>query len=212
MTRSIMETPIQTDPEVLEAIYQRFGYLKDHPLKLRASFIDDAVSLGRLEGDDFLAFLLAYEVEEEKPIRDHFPFLSAEENLSINRYRLLRPVIPWPQPIIGIAFGPEGGHVTGTYEVDVVMKPVGKAQLWWGGSTGIIWEAFFEQDIRARADHELLMHQLWEGLEHYLAVQGVSKVYTHDRDLALDDSWYLRFLSARGYQPVGERAVVKVLP
>ena len=31
-----MEHPIQTDPEVLEAIYQRFGYLQDYPLKLRA--------------------------------------------------------------------------------------------------------------------------------------------------------------------------------
>lgn len=196
-----METPIQTDPEVLETIYQRFGYLQDYPLKLRGSFIEDAVSLGKFEAEDFLAFLLAYEIEEEKPTRDHFSFLSAEENLSITRYRLVRPVIPWPQPIIGVAWNSlEGvGRVTGIYEVDVVMKPVGEAQLWWGGSTGVIWEAFFEREIRARRDHELLMHHLWEGLEHYLQKQRVRSIYTHAHDPALDDNWYKAFHKSRGY-------------
>ena len=66
-------------------------------------------------------------------------FLSAEENSSITCYRLLRPVMPWPQLIIGVALTPEGAQVTGTREVNVVMKIVGNAQLWWGGSTGVLW-------------------------------------------------------------------------
>ncbi len=208
-----MEAPVTSDPEVLELIYRRFNYLKDHPLKLRGSFIDEAVSLGRLEGEDFLAFLMAYEVEDERPTPDHFPFLTAEENLQVTRYRLIRPAIPWPQPTIGVAWNfLEGvGRVTGTYEVDVVMKPVGEAQLWWGGSTGVIWEAFFERDIRAKKDHELLMRQLWETLERYLAGEGVTRVYTHDRDPALDDAWYRTFLAARGYTSARERSVTKEL-
>jgi hypothetical protein len=208
-----MESPIQSDPEVLEAIYWRFDYLRDHPLKLRASFIVEAVSLGTLHAEDFFVFLMACEVEAVKPVKDPFPFLSAEENLSVTHYCSIRPVVPWPQPRIGITWNNERGEgrVTGTHEVDVILRPVGEAQLWWGNATGVIWEGFFERDIRAREDHELLMHGLWEGLEGYLAAQGVSRVYTHDRDLVFEDAWYRGFLKEREYQPVGEGAVVKVL-
>jgi hypothetical protein len=184
----MMEQPIQSDPDVLEAIYQRFPYLKDHPLKLRASFIDDAVSLDTLQTGEVLAFLLAYAVEEEPPRRDRFAFLAAQENVSLTHYRHIRPVIPWPQPIIGVVWNSEQGEgrVTGTQEVDVILKPVGEAQLWWGGATGVIWEGFFERDVQEKDDHDLLMHQLWEGLEGYLAAQDVSRVYTLGRDPALD--------------------------
>ena len=43
-----METPIKTDPNVLEPVYAGFPYLRDYPLELRGSFIEDAVSLGAL--------------------------------------------------------------------------------------------------------------------------------------------------------------------
>jgi hypothetical protein len=115
----MMEQPIQSDPDVLEAIYQRFPYL--YFLKLQASFIDEAVSLGTLQTEVVLAFLLAYDVEEERPRRDRFAFLAAQENVSLTRYRHIRPVIPWPQPVIGVAWNSEQaeGQVTGTHEAGV---------------------------------------------------------------------------------------------
>ena len=68
-----METPIKTDPNVLEPIYEQFAYLRDYPLELRGSFIEDAVSLGALYAVDFLGFVMAYSVEEELPTHDHYP-------------------------------------------------------------------------------------------------------------------------------------------
>jgi hypothetical protein len=39
--------------------------------------------LGTLETDDFLGFIMAYQVEEERPTPDHFFFLSEEDNLKL---------------------------------------------------------------------------------------------------------------------------------
>jgi hypothetical protein len=203
---TIMEIPITTDPNVLERIYRQFAYLKDYPLNLLGAFIDEAVSLGALQSDDLLAFLMAYEVEEERPSRGQFAFLTPEENLSVRYYRHIRPVQPWPQPIIGVAFQGQQGVVTGTYRVDVVMRNIGNIQLWWGDEIGVIWEAFFDANVRARSDHELLMHQLWDELERYLAGRGVKRVLTNKRDPALDEGWYQAFLARRGYGSDPQRA------
>lgn len=198
---------IGNDPDVLEHIYRHFGYLKDYPLQLRGSFIDDAESIGVLSAQDFLGFVMAYEVTGQQPIADHFVFLTREENLAIRFYRHVRPVMPWPQPQIGVAFDFVKGEgvVTGTHRVDVVMKDVGNAQMWWGGEVGVIWEAFFDRDFRGRDYHEALMGQLWSRLENYLKAQGVKQVWTHDRDPALEEGWYRAFLTRRGYRLDPER-------
>jgi hypothetical protein len=198
---------ISDDPEVLERIYRHFDYLRGFPLRLQGSFIDDAVNLGVLADDDFLGFLMAYDVDEERAEAERFPFLKAEENRAITRYRHVRPVGPWPQPIVGIAWNAAAGEgrVLGTHHVDVVLKNVGNAQLWWGGEVGVIWEAFFEERVRERSNHELLMHQLWDALECDLAERGVRCVFTYEHDPALDDAWYQAFLTNRDYRRDVER-------
>ena len=100
------------------------------------------------------------------------------------------------------------GSVTGTY---VMLKPMGEAQLGWGGATGVIWEASFEREVRARADHGFPMHRLWETLERCLAAEGVTRVHNLGRNPALNESWYGSVLSDRGCQPVAEWAVAKTL-
>lgn len=50
---------------------------------------------------------MAYQVENEFPTKDHFLFLNQQQNLQIQHYRHIRPVQPWPQPIIGVAFNPK---------------------------------------------------------------------------------------------------------
>lgn len=120
------ETPIGSDPAVLECLYKRFDYLQDLPCDIRGCLIGEAINLGVLETDSFLCFLMAYEVEKQKARRDHFAFLSVEDNLKINRYRHLRPVEPWPQPIIGVSFSGDRqtGVTTGTHKVDVILNNV----------------------------------------------------------------------------------------
>ena len=205
-----METPIKTDPNVLEPIYKHFGYLKNYPLELRGSFIEDAVSLGALHTEDFLGFVMAYSVEEEAPTRDHFPFLAEEENESLNRYRHIRPVQAWPQPIIGVNINARGeGSVTDTHHVDVVLKVIGNAQVWFGGEVGVLWEAYIEKSVRSNS----LVYSLWDVLESYLAEQGVKRVLTYAQDPEFAQNWYRDFLASRDYRRDPERgnAVTKVL-
>jgi hypothetical protein len=208
-----MKIPITSDPDVLERIYRRFSYLRDHPLNLLGSFIDEAESLGVLESEDFLCFVMAYEVEEESPSSNRHHFLTPEENRMLRFYRHLRPVEPWPQPIIGVVWDAARGEgrVSGTHRVDVVMKSIGNAQMWWGGEVAVLWEAFFDERVRHRDDHELFLHQLWEQCEAYLAEQGVKRVYTLGRDPVFDDAFYRAFLVARGYEPLGNALVKQVV-
>ena len=201
-----METPIKTDPEVLEPIYQQFDYLKDYPLELRGSFIEDAVSLGALYGVDFLGFVMAYGVEEETPTPDRFPFLSQEENLSLNRYRHIKPVQAWPQPVIGAIFDGRGeGLVTETRHVDVVLKDIGNAQVWFGGEVGVLWEGYIAKGLRSNS----LMVALWHKLEQYLATQGVKRVLTYARDPEFGERWYRDFLAGLDYRRDPERSYLK---
>ena len=69
-----MSVPIADDPNVLERIYERFAYLRDQPLILLGSYIDQAASLGHLETNGFLGFLMAYPVTDERPKLDRFGF------------------------------------------------------------------------------------------------------------------------------------------
>lgn len=197
------QIPIAHDSNVLERLYKQFDYLQDLPCEISGSFIEDASNLGILESDRFLGFLMAYEVEEQKPWRDHFAFLSVEDNLKINHYRHIRPVKPWPQPTIGVVFTGDGtGKTTGTHKVNVVMREVGNAQMWWGSTIGVIWEAFLSDRVQAIPEFEALMNQLWQHCEQYLQVQGVEQVFTCAHDPEFDDmgEWYPNFLMGRGYR------------
>ncbi|NJR57150.1 MAG: hypothetical protein HC768_23070 [Acaryochloris sp. CRU_2_0] len=180
------EQSILDNPGVLAKVRRHFNYLNDYPSQLQGQFLEDACHLGILEADDFLGLILGYPIEEGTVSPEHFPMLSREENCQISHYRLLKPALPWPQPIIGVSVPQDGpGKVTGIHGVPVVLKPCGSAQLWWGGEVGILWEAFLEGDIQQRIDHEALMNQLWGTCEEYLKSQGVRQVYTNDRDLSI---------------------------
>ena len=204
--------PFATDSTVLQRLYRRFDYLQDFPCEVKGCLIDEATCLGTLETDDFLGFVMGYQVEQETPDANHFVIISREDNLKINHYRHLRPVQPWPQPIIGVAFSEqEPGRVTGTHKVDVMMNNIGNAQLWWGGDVGIIWEAYLDRFIRQRENFEALIHQLWQQCEEYLFAQGVKRIFTHNHDPEFDNDWYLRFLQRRGFEVVSEKAIARCL-
>ncbi|NJM67814.1 MAG: hypothetical protein HC851_20175 [Acaryochloris sp. RU_4_1] len=204
------EQPILNNPDVLEKLCRHFDYLNDLPSHLQGQFLEDACHLGTLETDDFLGFVLGYP-EEDTALPEHFPMLSVTENSQITSYCLLKPVLPWPQPIIGVSVPPIGpGRVTGVHSVPVLLKPCGSAQLWWGGDVGVLWEAFLEGDIQERQDYEALMNQLWGHCEDFLKSRGVQLIYTESRDPEFDERWYKDFLERRGYIPVkGRRITVR---
>ena len=99
--------------------------------------------------------------------------------------------------------------------MNVVLKVIGNAQLWYGGEVGVLWEGYVEKGVRSNS----LMYSLWDKLERYLAAQGVKCVFTYVRDPEFDDAWYGDFLASRSYRRVPERegletgrgAVVKAL-
>ena len=201
-----MENPIQTDPNVLEPIYNHFDYLKRYLLELRGSCIEDAASVGTLWGEDFLGFVMGYRVEEQTPAAERFPFLTKEENLSLTRYRHLKPVQVWPQPIIGVLFGDEGaGVITETHRVDVMLKDIGNAQVWFGGEVGVLWEGYIAKGLRSNS----VMVALWHKLEQYLAAQSVKRILTYARDPEFDERWYRDFLAGLGYRYDPGRAHLK---
>ncbi|PZD70638.1 hypothetical protein C1752_10488 [Acaryochloris thomasi RCC1774] len=102
------------------------------------------------------------------------------------------------------------GKVTGVHSIPVILKDCGCAQLWWGGEVGVLWEAFFEGEIKGRIGHEVLMNQLWGCCEDFLKSQGVKKIYTYNRDLEIPNEWYQAFLQRRGYKSVEGRKVTVV--
>lgn len=127
---------------------------------------------------------------------------------------------PWPQPLVNVVWGDQGAGVVSSIEhVDVLMKPIGYGQLWYGGELGVLWEAYFEPPVKAHPEHGALLHRFWSLCEAYLAARGVWFVHTYSRDLAFDEDWYATFLHERGYRrepsrehlPGGSVAVVKDL-
>lgn len=192
-----MTVPIHSDPEVLEKLYERFPYLAGQPLTLSGAF-DRSPSIGFIETEGLLAFVPAS--DDDRPYPADFPFLRKGENRNLLRYVQVQVLEPWPQPLVNVVWGDRGaGVVSNVEKVDVLMKAVGYGQLWYGGETGVLWEATFEQPVRSRTGHDALLHRFWELCENYLAERGVRFVHTYSRDLTLGEGWYADFLQARGY-------------
>lgn len=215
-----MDIPIRTDPEVLEHLYTHFAYRKSYPPRLEGSFLDEASSLGVLPTGDFLGFLLTYE-EESGSYPADFSFSTKGENVSLNRYRLLRPAIPWPQPLVEVARNDRKGQgvTLGVNHVDVGLREVGTAQLRYGDETRVIWEAFYAPSVGVGPEHERLLHQLWKGCERLLVENGVRFAHTYSCEPSYEDAWHGAFLHPRSYRrnparahlPGGRVAVVKKL-
>ena len=212
-----MRVPLVSDPEVWEQLYERFPYLAGQPLTLRGTDCDDLV-IGTLEAGELLAFVTAD--DQPLPYPPDFPFLTQDENRALARYVQVLVLEPWPQPLIDVVWGGQGAEVVSRIGcVEVVMRPVGSGQLWYGGGTGVLWEALLTQPTGARSGRDALMQGFWELCEAYLAAQGVRFVHTYDRDPAFEATAYAAFLhgrgythdSARAYLPGGRVAVVKDL-
>jgi hypothetical protein len=161
-----METPIQENQEFLDLLYKRYAYLQDFPCEFKGMFIDDAMSLGTIHSDDFLGAVLGYPVEEFKTRdRNYFPFLPAEVNLKLRSYRQLMPIMPWPQPILGVAMSGDRGEVTGVHSVPVMLHKVGSCQLWYGQDVGFIFEAFLEGRVQSDQSFDSLSRSKSRELE-----------------------------------------------
>lgn len=206
-----MERPIHADQVFLERLYNRFDYLQDFPCEFRAMFIDDALSLGMLHSDDFVGAVLGYPVEEfQTRDRNYFPYIPPETNLKLSSYRHLTPVMPCPQPIIGVAMVGDQGTVTGIHSVPVILNKIGNVQVWYGPEVALIFECFLEGQVQQDPSFEVLMNQLWSICEEFLIGQGVSQIYALGREPALDDNWFHGHLERQGYQPVEEGSVTWV--
>ena len=212
-----MRVPLVSDPEVWEQLYERFPYLAGQPLTLRGTDCDDLV-IGTLEAGELLAFVTAD--DQPLPYPPDFPFLTRGENRALARYVQVQVLEPWPQPLIDVAWEGQGAEVVSRVErVKVRLKPVGSGQLWYGGRSGVLWEALLTPSTGARSGHGTLLHRLCELCETYLAAKGVRSVHTYDRDPAFEATAYAAFLHRRGYThdlaraylPGGRVAVVKDL-
>ena len=188
----------EDNQDIQNAFFRRYDYLQGFPLNIKGKCIDETENLGIMETDDFLGFMMGFPVEEDRAGSDRFLIFTAEENQKIAYYRLIDPVVPWSQPILGV----QANVVTGTHSVDVVMKQIGSCQLWWGDDVGRIFEAILYSQIQQRMDFEAIINQVWRACEHELRSHGVSKVYTLGRDPEYDEVWYRRFLERQGYQAV----------
>lgn len=210
------ESPIRDNPQILQALYKKYGYLMDLPCELKGCLIDDATHFGTLQTDNFLGFVMAYvEQINDHPVPDYYPFLQKEDNLKLSHYRHLRPVKPHPQPIVGVSFDQhsEVGSVEGTHRVDVMLNEIGNAQLWWGEDVAVIFEAMLYKSIQQEQEFEAIIHQLWTMCEAFLKAQGIQRIYTHNHDPEFDTQWYQGFLERRGYRTYDDRfsVVVKTL-
>ena len=213
-----MQIPLASDPEVLERLYLRFPYVAGQPLKLRVESAE--VNLGTIDTGELLAFVVAG-TDEKLPYAPDFPFLQPEETAALAHYTQVRPLEPWPQPLVEVSWN--SAETTGVsssiHGVDILLNPVGNAQLWWGGTTGVIFEAFFEGRTEERPNELGLLRQLWGQCEVYLASKGVREVWTYNRDPRYDEELYKTFLRVQGYFldvaraefPGGQIAVVKRL-
>lgn len=202
------ETPILNNPEILQRLRDRFPILGDYPTEIRGERIDEASYLGTLETDDFFGFCVGYSPTKETVKADHFNLLSKEENLQLAYYRILKPVDIRTGGEMRVQLsGREPGTVTGINQIPVYLDSCGLVQLRWGKDIAVLWEAFFDPKFTQRLDHEVLMNQLWSRCEEFLYGQGVSRIYTYNRDLRFTDQWYRAFLERRGYQPVTGRNV-----
>jgi hypothetical protein len=205
-----MEKPLHEDQAFLDRLYERYDFLKDFPCEFRGMCVEDAASLGLLHSDEFLGAVLGYAVEHTKQqslSRNHFPFLPEAINLKLDSYRLLTPVMPWPQPILGVAMSGGCREVTGVHRVPVALHKIGSAQLWFGKNAGFIFEAFLDGRVQSDKEFDSLMDQLWSVCKTYLIEQGVSEIYTVARDPLFKNDWYEGHLSRRGYQPISEGAI-----
>lgn len=211
-----MNVPIHSDPEVLEKLYERFTYLSGQPLKLRGA-VGDAHHIGTIETEQLLGFVVA-DADETTPYQPDFPLLSRQENAILNHYVQVQLLEPWPRPLVDVVWGSRSVEMNLIEHVDLHMKPAGFAQLWYGGETGVIWEAFFQPATLWKA-YDALLHRLWKLCEAYLAAKGVRYVHTYSRNPRFDEGWYAAFLDDRGYHadpsrdhlPGGSVAVVKHL-
>jgi hypothetical protein len=195
-------------PSLHAFLQERYSYLRDIPYKIEGPFIDEAELIGVLSEGEHHLFLAGYEKEPVRRGSSHeFPFLSPAENTGLHTYRDLRPLLPWPQPVIGVSWNPEKGSgrvVSGPTRANVIMQPVGQAQVWYGNEVGVLWEAYLHHG------YDPLLPHLWEQVEKFLASQGVSKMYTLAHDPEYEQEFYTAFLTARGYTPLSDKhAMVK---
>ena len=191
-----MRVLLISEPEAWKRLYERFPYLAGQPLTLRGTDCDDLV-IGTLEAGELLAFVTAD--DQPLPYPPDFPFLTRGENRALARYVQVQVLEPWPQPLIDVAWEGQGAEVVSRIErVEVAMKPVGSGQLWYGGGTGVLWEAILTPSTGAHSGHDTL-HGLWASCEAYLAARGVRFVHTYDRDPAFEATAYAAFLYGRGY-------------
>lgn len=197
-----LEQTVINNPDILTKLCRHIGYLNNFPVSLQGEDLDEAKLLGTLETDDFLGWVLGYPPGECETSSRRFPLLSTEENRQIIHYRLLKPVIPSPQPIHNIHVSKdESESTTDDHSVQVTLKVCGVTQVWWGGDVAVIWEIYLEDDIKGHQDYEALMDQVWGCCEGFLASQGVKHVCTYDRNQNYPLKWYQKFLACRGYVP-----------
>lgn len=186
---------------------QRYEYLTEGLIRYRLAFPEMWTLLAPFEGERFVYALLRAK-DASAPYPAKFGFLSREENRTLTRHVDLHVVQVWPRPRVTI--GSAGGgrmRVVGedrpAEKIDVVLRRVGEAQLWWtpkaapvpgGLRVGLIWEAFLD------IEQPDLLAFLWDACEALLEAEGATVCYTTHSDPAFAPDAYRRLLRRRDYR------------
>ena len=123
------------------------------------------------------------------------PFLPRRKTLPSTTYRAVTVTRVLPPPL----FHALAAQTPKSVGVTMSLHQAGKAQLYYGGETAVLWEAFFERSVRGEPEHVLLLHELWYALEGYLKVQGARRVVTYQQDPGFDEVFYRKFLQEREF-------------
>lgn len=191
------------DTTSLDALLaDRYEYLHAGLINYRVAW-PEMWSLTNTFEDSRSVYALLKAKDVSAPYRADFPFLTRAENQSLTHHVDLRVVQAWPRPTVtigGMGSGPARviGEDRPARKVDVALKKVGFAQVWWSDDDdmpiGLIWEAILDIDCPP------LVAFLWDACERLLEEQDVRHCFTTHRDPDYATDAYGRLLEARGYQ------------
>jgi hypothetical protein len=166
--------------------------------EILVSFPDDWEVVGQIQREDRTLYIAGMPVSEERPERDHFYGLPPALNLALNKYRLYKLFLPWPQPSILVGWNEETGtgRVLKMGDVKVQLQPIGQAQAWFSPEAAVIWECYTHEQQRPDNWQEELA-TFWQIVEGDI---GTTKIYIEPHEPAFEEG-YTTFLSRLGYAP-----------
>jgi hypothetical protein len=174
---------------------------EDYPeaSKINVSFPDKWKLVHPFTRGDTPLYVAAFPISNERARADHFYGLPAEINKSLTKYRHYRLFLPWPTPIIPVVWDTQAGagQVVEGGRLEVQLRPLGQAQVWFGEVYGLLWECYLSEGSRQPETWQQELVTFWQAVEQDM---GVNKIFTQPLEPTFDEG-YPEFLSSLGYAP-----------